>query len=69
MGVGVSYERGSYGGPIGVGVSYERGTPLRSAGKASVYDLEQKPDRLPLGPYCRNMPTALWWSYGGGCFV
>ena len=20
----------------------------------------------PLGPYSRNMPRALWWSYGGG---
>ena len=23
----------------------------------------------PLGPYSRNMPRALWWSYGGGLFL
>ena len=25
--------------------------------------------RLPLGPYSRHMPRALWWSYGGGRFL
>ena len=23
----------------------------------------------PLGPYSRNLPRALWWSSGGGCFL
>jgi len=23
----------------------------------------------PLGPYSRNMPRALWWSWGGGLFL
>ena len=25
--------------------------------------------RLPLGPYCRTMPRALWWSWGGRLFL
>ena len=25
--------------------------------------------QLPLGPYGRPMPRALWWSYGGGRLV
>jgi len=25
--------------------------------------------RHPLGPYCRTMPRALWWSYRGGRFL
>ena len=24
---------------------------------------------VPLGPYSRTMPRALWWSYGGGLFL
>ena len=27
--------------------------------------LTQKKQRLPLGPYSRAMPRALWWSLGG----
>ena len=26
-------------------------------------------NRRPLGPYSRTMPRALWWPYGGGCFL
>ena len=25
--------------------------------------------RLPLGPYSRPIPRALWWSMGGGLFL
>ena len=26
-------------------------------------------DSAPLGPYSRNIPRAIWWSQGGGCFL
>ena len=26
-------------------------------------------NRLPLGPYSRRVPRALWCSQGGGCFL
>ena len=31
------------------------------------YLAHKKPPSL--GPYSRPMPRALWWSYGGGCFL
>ena len=40
------------GGPHGLGTPY-RGTPCRGTWFMR--------NRVPLGPYCRTMPGALWW--------
>ena len=48
--------------------------PQASPTKASVATYGYRGTSLirncaPLGPYSRNMPRALWWSWGGGLFL
>ena len=44
------------------------GTEAQSE-RAEYRDTSLMRDSAPLGPYSRNMPRALWWSYGVGLFL